>query len=116
MATVYTVLRLVYHLPRNLLIGGIRLYQMTLSPWLGGECRFAPTCSQYAVQALRQYGAVKGFILLSWRILRCNPYGSYGYDPPRWFGEPKPENDIELPDVCCASPPTRSPADTPPSS
>lgn len=113
MTAMDAILRQVYHLPRNLLIGVIRLYQMTLSPWLGGECRFAPTCSHYAVQALRQYGAIKGFILLSWRILRCNPYGSYGYDPPRWFGEPQPENDIELPDVCQATRPSSSTADTP---
>ncbi len=97
------MLQHLYHLPRNILIGVVRLYQVTLSPWLGGKCRFAPTCSHYAIQALREYGAVKGFILLSWRILRCNPYGSFGYDPPRWFGEPKPENDIELPESCRAS-------------
>jgi len=111
MPQLYDILRAIYHLPRNLLIGVIWLYRSTLSPWLGGECRFAPTCSHYAEQALREYGAVKGFILLTWRILRCNPYGSYGYDPPRWFGEPVPENDIQLPDVCNRSRNSSSQAD-----
>lgn len=113
MPTLTDILRSLYHLPRNLLIGVVWLYQKTLSPWLGGECRYAPTCSHYAVQALREYGAIKGFILLTWRILRCNPYGSYGYDPPRWFGEPKPENDIELPDICTAKRRASSSADSP---
>ena len=76
-----------WHLPRRLLIGVIRLYQHALSPMLPNACRFAPSCSSYAIEALRRYGFARGLILASWRVLRCNPWGGHGYDPPRWFGE-----------------------------
>lgn len=67
----------------------IRFYQQAVSPYFGrGSCRFNPTCSEYAVEAVRKYGILKGTILSVWRILRCNPWGGFGYDPPRWFGEP----------------------------
>lgn len=79
------------HWPRQLLIGGVRLYQRLLSPLLPNACRFTPTCSHYAVEALGTYGAVRGSVLAVWRIVRCNPWGGHGYDPPRWFGEPRPE-------------------------
>ena len=77
--------------PRRLLIGLVRVYQLILSPHLPATCRYTPTCSKYAIQALREYGAVKGTILAVWRVLRCNPWGGHGYDPPRWFTEPKAE-------------------------
>ena len=48
------------------------------------SCRFVPTCSQYAMTAFRTFGPAKGFVLTAWRILRCNPWGGVGYDPPRW--------------------------------
>lgn len=80
--------RAVWHLPRRLLIAFVRVYQGVVSPWLGAQCRYTPTCSAYAVQALARYGAVRGTVLAVWRILRCNPFGGHGYDPPRWFGEP----------------------------
>lgn len=79
--------RAVWRVPRLLLVGLVRLYQGAISPWLGPSCRYTPTCSEYAVQALRRYGAVRGTILAAWRIGRCNPWGGHGYDPPRWFGE-----------------------------
>ena len=75
------MLRFLWHIPRNLLIAGVRLYQMVLSPHLGSACRFTPTCSEYTLQALKQYGALKGFILGTHRIFRCNPWGGHGYDP-----------------------------------
>jgi putative membrane protein insertion efficiency factor len=74
-------------IPESIFVGLIRFYQAAISPYLGGSCRFEPTCSEYAVQALRKYGVIKGSILSAWRILRCNPWGGHGYDPPRWFGE-----------------------------
>ena len=80
----------VHHWPRQVLVGFVRVYQKVLSPALPSACRFTPTCSQYAVEALQKYGAVRGVLLATWRILRCNPWGGHGYDPPRWFGEPKP--------------------------
>lgn len=66
---------------KYLLIGPIRFYQKFISPLFGPHCRFTPTCSQYAVEALQRHGAVKGSILAVWRILRCNPFGRAGYDP-----------------------------------
>ena len=85
----------VWRLPRLLLVGVVRLYQGAVSPWLPATCRYSPTCSQYAVLALREYGAVRGSVLAAWRILRCNPWGGHGYDPPRWFGEPDPNRQRE---------------------
>ena len=66
---------------RALLTGLIRVYQATLSGWLGGQCRYYPTCSDYAVEAIRVHGAVKGTGLAMWRILRCNPFGTGGIEP-----------------------------------
>lgn len=68
-------------LPRRLMILLVRGYQVTLSPWLGGQCRYVPTCSQYAVTALRKHGAMRGGLLAIWRILRCHPFSRGGYDP-----------------------------------
>ncbi|MGZ8573159.1 MAG: membrane protein insertion efficiency factor YidD [Actinomycetota bacterium] len=66
---------------RALLIGMIRLYRATLSGWLGGQCRFYPSCSHYAEDAVRTHGATKGAVLATWRVLRCNPFGKGGIDP-----------------------------------
>ena len=65
----------------RLLQGPIRFYRKWISPALGHNCRFTPTCSQYALEALEVHGAAKGLLLSVWRILRCNPFGKYGYDP-----------------------------------
>lgn len=59
----------------------VRLYQLTLSPWVGRSCRFVPTCSNYAIEALEKYGAVKGTYLTICRLLRCHPLGGRGLDP-----------------------------------
>ncbi len=59
----------------------VRLYQWTLRPLLGGQCRFTPSCSDYAVEALRTRGALGGAWLAGGRILRCNPWHPGGYDP-----------------------------------
>ena len=66
---------------RLLLLGAISLYRLTLSGWLGGQCRFSPTCSRYAAEAIRTHGAVKGSFLTAGRVLRCNPFGRGGLDP-----------------------------------
>ena len=65
---------------RALLLGLIRVYRATLSGWLGGQCRFYPSCSHYAEEAIRSHGAAKGAALAVWRILRCNPFGMGGID------------------------------------
>ena len=65
----------------RLLILPIRFYQRYISPMLPPACRFTPTCSQYAVEALQKYGPLKGLYLAVKRILRCNPWGGSGYDP-----------------------------------
>lgn len=63
------------------LILPIRFYQKCISPLTPPTCRFTPTCSTYAIQAIRKYGPFKGLALAVWRILRCNPWGGSGYDP-----------------------------------
>jgi uncharacterized protein len=65
----------------KLLKGLIRLYQLLLSPFWGAQCRFHPTCSCYAMEALDKHGALKGTGLAVYRILRCNPWADGGLDP-----------------------------------
>ena len=64
-----------------LLRAPIRLYQRLVSPLLPRRCKYEPTCSAYAVDALRVYGPFKGAVLAAWRVLRCNPFSHGGYDP-----------------------------------
>lgn len=66
---------------KRLLIGLIRVYQYALSPLMGRSCRYAPTCSEYTVEAIRKYGAIKGGWLGAKRIGRCHPWHPGGYDP-----------------------------------
>jgi putative membrane protein insertion efficiency factor len=66
---------------RRLLLGLIRLYQLTLSPWFGRSCRFEPTCSHYATEALQRFGVRRGLWLTLRRLGRCHPWGGSGYDP-----------------------------------
>jgi putative membrane protein insertion efficiency factor len=66
---------------RRLLIAFVRLYQITLSRFMGGHCRFHPTCSQYAIDAINKYGPWRGSWKAAVRICRCNPWGGRGYDP-----------------------------------
>jgi putative membrane protein insertion efficiency factor len=64
----------------SLLIAPIRLYQRWISPGLAPRCRYYPTCSAYAVTAIRELGPIRGLILASWRLLRCNPFSDGGVD------------------------------------
>ena len=68
-------------LPRHLLIAAVRAYRLLLSPWLGNACRFEPTCSVYAIDALRRHGALAGSALTVGRIGRCHPWCAGGFDP-----------------------------------
>jgi putative membrane protein insertion efficiency factor len=65
---------------RLALLGLIRLYRVTLSGWLGGQCRFYPTCSRYAEDAIRLHGAMRGTLMAAWRIARCGPFTAGGVD------------------------------------
>jgi len=66
---------------RRLLLLLLRGYRFALSPWLGNQCRFAPTCSQYAIDAIERFGAWRGGLLAARRILRCHPWHAGGWDP-----------------------------------
>ncbi len=68
------LLRRIYLLP-------VRLYQLALSPWLGRQCRFVPTCSQYFIEAVRRKGIIRGTLKGLWRICRCHPWSKGGWDP-----------------------------------
>ena len=95
-------------LPRHALLALVRLYRLLLKPWLGNACRFEPTCSAYALDALSRHGAAAGSYLAARRILRCHPWCDGGCDPvpespPRWFTRLglKPAEDLS---------PTRNPS------
>jgi hypothetical protein len=60
---------------------GHRAYKLTLSPWIGRQCRFHPTCSDYAADALIRHGPIKGSVLSVRRLCRCHPWGGHGLDP-----------------------------------
>jgi putative membrane protein insertion efficiency factor len=64
-----------------LLIAIVRLYKWLISPLLPGSCRFIPSCSEYSIEALRKYGALKGIYLSVRRVARCNPFNPGGFDP-----------------------------------
>ena len=65
---------------RALFLAPIRLYQRLISPALPARCRYHPTCSAYAVEAVREYGVLRGAVLAAWRLLRCNPWSGGGID------------------------------------
>jgi hypothetical protein len=66
--------------PRDVLVALVRAYRFALKPWLGNACRFEPTCSQYALDALQRHGALAGGALATWRVLRCHPWCAGGCD------------------------------------
>lgn len=68
-------------LAAKLLIGAVNFYRSAISPYTPSSCRFTPTCSAYAIEAIQKHGAYKGTILAIKRIARCHPWGGSGYDP-----------------------------------
>ena len=76
-------LRQIVLVPSRLVILLVRLYQGALSPLIGMQCRFVPSCSDYFLEAVCKYGAIRGTLMGLWRILRCHPFGGGGYDPVR---------------------------------
>jgi len=76
-------------LPQQFLLLLVRGYRYLLKPWLGSACRFEPTCSAYAIEALQRHGALGGSALTGWRLLRCQPWCNGGCDPvPEHFPHP----------------------------
>ena len=67
--------------PRDIALAVLRVYQRAISPALPRRCKYHPTCSEYAVHAIRRYGVLRGTVLAGWRLLRCNPLSHGGYDP-----------------------------------
>lgn len=68
-------------IPSLIIIGLIKFYKYSISPLLPNACRYNPTCSEYGIQAINKYGAIKGTYLTIKRFLRCNPWGGHGHDP-----------------------------------
>ncbi len=66
---------------KALAVAPIRLYQRVISPAIPQRCKYHPTCSTYAVHAIRRYGILRGLVLAAWRVLRCNPWSHGGHDP-----------------------------------
>jgi uncharacterized protein len=66
---------------RRLVLLPMRAYRRLLSPFLPQRCKYHPSCSAYAVEAVRSYGVIRGGVLAGWRLLRCNPWSNGGYDP-----------------------------------
>ena len=66
---------------RGAITAPIRLYQRFFSPAVAPRCKYEPSCSRYAVQAIERYGILRGLVLAAWRLLRCNPWSHGGYDP-----------------------------------
>ena len=66
---------------QSALLAPVFVYQRLISPALPRRCKYEPTCSRYAVRAVREYGILRGLVLATWRLLRCNPWSDGGYDP-----------------------------------
>jgi uncharacterized protein len=85
---------------RAIAIAPIRLYQRLISPALGQRCKYYPSCSQYAVQAIGTFGILRGLILAGWRLLRCNPFSHGGFDPVENQRLFKPRAPAGSPETC----------------
>jgi hypothetical protein len=68
-------------LVRSLAVAPIRIYQKVVSPLFGARCKYYPSCSEYAAQAITKFGILRGLVLAGWRVLRCNPWSHGGVDP-----------------------------------
>ncbi len=66
---------------RRVAVLPVKLYQRLISPLLGQRCRYYPSCSEYAAQAITRFGILRGLVLAAWRLLRCNPFSHGGFDP-----------------------------------
>ena len=75
------IIKFLNNIVTNLLIFTIRLYQLTLSPFLKPNCRYLPSCSEYSIAALKEHGLIVGLFYSAKRIFSCHPFGGHGYDP-----------------------------------
>ncbi|MEM1336830.1 MAG: membrane protein insertion efficiency factor YidD [Bacteroidota bacterium] len=75
------ILKALIQIVKYIAIGAVRFYQLAISPMLPSSCRHQPTCSQYMIDAINEWGVVRGLILGTKRLLRCHPWGTHGYDP-----------------------------------
>ena len=83
-------------LPAVVLTAPVVLYRVLISPLVGPRCKYHPSCSRYALDALRDHGAIRGSVLAGWRLVRCNPWSHGGYDPvsaQRLFHVKRPDGD-----------------------
>jgi len=97
---------------RTLLVWAIRGYQAFISPALPRRCKYYPSCSQYALDALKEFGVARGLVLAGWRLLRCNPMSYGGYDPVERQRLFAPRGQMGRRDHCCAEDPSGLPRDT----
>jgi uncharacterized protein len=101
---------------RRIVIAPIRVYQRFISPAFPRRCKYEPTCSLYAVQAIRRFGILRGLVLAGWRLLRCNPFSHGGFDPveaQRLFRtRPAPEPSAPARPRFCRSPTSSSRSST----
>jgi putative membrane protein insertion efficiency factor len=95
-------------LPSRILLALVRFYQSAISPTLLPACRYVPTCSEYAAEAVERHGAMRGVMMAAWRLLRCHPFARGGFDPvplPRSFGSRSSDSLVrsaEVPGRMCA--------------
>ena len=75
------MIRAIGRIPGAVIIAMVRVYQWTLSPIFGRQCRFQPTCSHYGYEAIERHGVIRGYALTVWRLVRCNPFNRGGLDP-----------------------------------
>jgi uncharacterized protein len=78
--------RAIVRVGHAIVLAPVSVYQRLISPALPRRCKYEPTCSRYAVQAVGEYGILRGLVLATWRLLRCNPWSHGGYDPVRAQG------------------------------
>lgn len=89
---------------KSMVIAALRGYKRWISPMLPNACRYVPTCSEYAIEAVESHGVIRGIAMGAWRVLRCNPLGGNGYDPvPHAHALPQSEQDLAL-RRCCPTP------------
>ncbi|MBV9573897.1 MAG: membrane protein insertion efficiency factor YidD [Acidobacteriales bacterium] len=90
-----------FNVGQRMTLGLLRAYKLAVSPLLPSACRYVPTCSEYAAEAVERRGAVYGILLALWRVLRCHPFAAGGYDPTPNAKQSRPQNcQVVGPPIC----------------